>query len=1047
MQMTNCPENMFMERTYNFYLTGDYLISGVVSSQYFEHQSPHVIYESPAKQRETFLTLRYWHVLSFLFSIHEINQNPRLLPNISLGYDIYQSHFDGRTTSYAMLGLPAVGESHLPNFSSGKRKNLLAILEGSELDISTLISAMSGIYKIPQINYGLVNLVLEDHTQFPFIHQMDPKEENQYLGIVQLVARFGWMWIGLFAPDTDNGDMFVRSVIPLMISHGICTAFTKRIPRKNIARMSQTELSVVWGQVNVAIFYADTHYGCGPIVMMQGTYGGEQIGGKLWITTTVTDVNAYLMFEPDYLRFLHGSLSFIMKSPQKTGLEHYKPVSPANAWFWQNALHCFYSEHDFSMKVWSSYRQKEILEMLPQEELERVFSQDSFQTYYSVQMAAHALNAALSSQSKWILVTGIGDKSQVQRLQPWQEGNCPTNMFAEGASKYYRPGDYLISGVVSAQHFQHQQLYDFYESPLNRIERYWRILSFLFSIREINQNPWLLPNISLCYDIYERHIDGRTTSYAMLDLPAAGEHHLPNFSCGRKKNLLAILEGTELDISTLISAMLGIYKIPQISYGFMSSVLEDHTQFPFINWVAPKEETQYPGIVHLLARFGWTWISLFSPDTENGESQFNAAVMREAIQKPVTSAIAFHLMSWPSACSDDSEWHPPDDFHSAKYQTDMSVQLQGDRSIFTQGGGVSYQVPPSLSSKDVVVPPAIAEPHVMVMPQTEPEKQMVSSSGCTTESGIAEWLPFFPDSEQCSRCPQDQHPNKHQDNCVPKRITFLSYEEPLGIILTFFALIWILSSGFTFGIFIKFQETPIVKANNRNLSYILLVSLLLSYMCSFLFIGQPSKATCLLRQTAFSIIFSVATSSVLAKTITVVLAFLATKPGNRVKRWLRKSLANAIVIFCCSVQVVICSIWLGISPPYPHSDMYSQPGHIILQCNEGSLTMFYIALSYLGFLATVCFTVAFLARKLPGAFNEAKLITFSMLVFCSVWVSFVPTYLSTKGKYMVAVQVFSILASSAVLLCCIFLPKCYIIVIRPDLNKKEILMIKSEDTI
>ncbi|XP_040191939.1 vomeronasal type-2 receptor 26-like [Rana temporaria] len=296
------------------------------------------------------------------------------------------------------------------------------------------------------------------------------------------------------------------------------------------------------------------------------------------------------------------------------------------------------------------------------------------------------------------------------------------------------------------------------------------------------------------------------------------------------------------------------------------------------------------------------------------------------------------------------------------------------------------------------------------------------------------------DSENCIKCPDDEWPNEKKDRCLPRVVEFLSYtDDPIVAVFSAVSILCCLLTGLILGIFIHYQDTPIVKANNRDLSYILLVSIMLSFLCVFLFLGHPVDVTCMLRVTSFGVIFSVAVSSLLAKSIMVCIAFKAIKPGSPWRKWMGSKLPNFIICVFSLVQVIICITWLSISPPFQDRDTHSYQGKIIIQCNEGSVIGFYSVLGYMGLLAAVSFIIAFLARTLPDSFNEAQYITFSMLVFCSVWIAMIPAYLSTKGKYMVAVEVFAIITSSIGLLGCIFFPKCCIILFRPDLNTKTVI--------
>ncbi|XP_023287310.1 extracellular calcium-sensing receptor-like [Seriola lalandi dorsalis] len=297
------------------------------------------------------------------------------------------------------------------------------------------------------------------------------------------------------------------------------------------------------------------------------------------------------------------------------------------------------------------------------------------------------------------------------------------------------------------------------------------------------------------------------------------------------------------------------------------------------------------------------------------------------------------------------------------------------------------------------------------------------------------------DSMECTSCQEDFWSNPQRDHCVPKKTEFLSYHEPLGICLATISLLGAFMCALVLCIFIYHRQTPIVRANNSELSFQLLLSLKLCFLCSLLFIGRPKLWTCQLRHAAFGISFVLCVSCILVKTMVVLAVFKASKPGGEASlKWFGAVQQRGTVLVLTSVQAAICTAWLVSSSPAPHKNTQYHNDKIVYECVVGSTIGFAVLLGYIGLLASLSFLLAFLARNLPDSFNEAKLITFSMLIFCAVWVAFVPAYISSPGKYADAVEVFAILASSFGLLLALFGPKCYIILLRPEKNTKKAIM-------
>ncbi|XP_062992822.1 vomeronasal type-2 receptor 26-like [Elgaria multicarinata webbii] len=515
-------------------------------------------------------------------------------------------------------------------------------------------------------------------------------------------------------------------------------------------------------------------------------------------------------------------------------------------------------------------------------------------------------------------------------------------------------------------------------------KNYQHVLALVFAVMEINENPANLPNVSLGFHIFDNYYSSQMTYEATLRLLSTQNKFVPNYKCNIQDHLIAVIGGLDSETSCYMATVLSTYRIPQ-----NSSAAEGEE--PEEDCTGEEKLESLPGPFFEMSMTGHSY------------NVYNSA-----------HAIAHALYT------------------------------------IAKIGRVDPQAPPgkelSIQEESIVwhrrfkeLPVSMCNEHCN--PGYNKKKEEGKPFCCYTCMPCPEGkISSQKDMDYCTECLEDHYANLEQNQCISKILHYLSYEEPLGMTLAFSAVGLALITAFILVTFLKHQDTPIVKANNRSLTYGLLINLFLCFLCSLLFIGKPSTTTCLLRQTAFGIVFSLALSTVLAKTITVVLAFMATKPGSRMQKWVGKKLANVIVLSCFLIQASICSFWLFTIPPFRDKDMNSLSGEIIIECNEGSATMFYCVLSYIGFLAIVSFIVAFLSRKLPDTFNEAKFITFSMLLFCSVWLSFIPTYMSTKGKYTVAVEIFSILTSSAGLLGCTFFPKCHIILFKPNLNKREQLM-------
>lgn len=293
--------------------------------------------------------------------------------------------------------------------------------------------------------------------------------------------------------------------------------------------------------------------------------------------------------------------------------------------------------------------------------------------------------------------------------------------------------------------------------------------------------------------------------------------------------------------------------------------------------------------------------------------------------------------------------------------------------------------------------------------------------------------------DECSVCKLGYSSNTQRNKCVRNQISYLTWTNLWAIIILICACLGIITTMLISFVYVVFHKHSIIKASSRELSGILLVGLLLCYILPFWFVTKPSQATCAIRRFAVGFSFAVCFSALLVKTNRIHRIFnRSTEQLKTLPRFISPLSQVIITLILISIQTVIAILWISIEHP---SIVYAYDLRITeLKCGESSNVGLIISLGYNLLLLILSTYFAFLARKIPENFNEAKFINVTLYTIIIIWLAFIPTYLATaklSSVYKTSSLVIAIILSATTTLCCLFIPKIFLLIKQLVKGKRE----------
>lgn len=209
---------------------------------------------------------------------------------------------------------------------------------------------------------------------------------------------------------------------------------------------------------------------------------------------------------------------------------------------------------------------------------------------------------------------------------------------------------------------------------------------------------------------------------------------------------------------------------------------------------------------------------------------------------------------------------------------------------------------------------------------------MVKGVPCCWHCELCDGYQYLLDEFTCDMCPFDMRPLKNRTGCRPTPIIKLEWSSPWAIIPVFLAILGILATTGVIVTFIRFNDTPIVRASGRELSYVLLTGIFLIYLITFLMIAEPSTAVCAFRRLLLGLGMCISYSAMLTKTNRIYRIFEQGKKSVTPPKFISPTSQLIITFILISVQVGGGRLLPHTSPLVLSSSLTHAPFSAVTRC-------------------------------------------------------------------------------------------------------------------